>query len=82
MVQFGNTVKRGFKELLNKELGNCESFSVNNMPVHLINILNKLALVNNCATAKSFLILPSLTGDLSDLPDLPDFPDLTEIIDL
>ena len=56
MVQFGNTVKRGFKELLNKELGNCESFTVNNMPVHLINILNKLALVNNFSMAKKFLI--------------------------
>ena len=77
-----NTVKIGFKERLNKELSISESFSVNSMPVHLINILNKLALVNNCGTTKSFLILPSLTGDLSDLPDLPDLPDLTEIIDL
>ena len=56
MVQFGNTVKLGFKERLNKELGNSEPFSVNNMPVHLINILNKLALVNKCATTKKFLI--------------------------
>ena len=33
-----NTVKLGFKELLNKEqLGNSEPFPMTNMPVHLIN---------------------------------------------
>jgi hypothetical protein len=38
------------KEWLNKEqLGNSEPFLVTNMPVHLINIVIKLALVNNCA---------------------------------
>ena len=33
-----DTVKLGFKELLNKEqLGNSEPFPVNNLPVYLIN---------------------------------------------
>ena len=33
-----NTVKRGFKERLDKEqLGNSEPFSVTNMPVYLTN---------------------------------------------
>ena len=50
------TVKLKFKERLDKEqLSNSEPFPMTNMLVHF-KIVKKLALVNNCATTKKFLI--------------------------
>jgi E3 ubiquitin-protein ligase HUWE1 len=49
-----NTVKHGFKELLNKEqIGNSEPFPLTNMPVYLIN--SNLTLVNNFVMTKKIL---------------------------